>query len=130
MPPKRACIAASMPTAGSIFRIFLGGLAHKAGAIAEQQRERQAQNRYDRTLLATYSSEDQIEAAKRRRLRTLRLALQLSLKKIGIYLERLGQLEKREAELASKQGAGGEITQRFEEDKQRNRELTVAIQKN
>jgi hypothetical protein len=54
----------------------------------------------------------------------------LSLKKIGIYLERLGQLEKREAELASKQGAGGEITQRFEEDKQRNRELTVAIQKN
>jgi hypothetical protein len=118
-----------------------------------------AQERYDRMLLATYASEEQIETAKQRRLKTPQLSLELSMKKIGIHRTRLIELKQREAvltdsqkpipaslkkdikaaesdiariaeEIESKQRNLDQIAERFDEDKIRYRELTVPTTSN
>jgi hypothetical protein len=128
--------------------------AAAAEAAAERQHELLAQNRHDRMLIATYISPEQIEDAKQRRLQTPRLSLELSIKKISIYRERLIELKQLEAghiernkpipaslkadikaaesditrlagELALKQKSVDQIVKRFDEDKERYRELTV-----
>jgi hypothetical protein len=128
--------------------------AAAAKAAAEQQRELLAQKRRDRMLIAIYTSPEQIEDAKQRRLQTPRLSLELSIKKITIYRERLIELKQIEAahierkkaipasvktdikaaesditrlarELESKQTSVDQIVKRFDEDKERYRELTI-----
>lgn len=125
-----------------------------AKVAAEQKRKLLAQNRYDRTLLATYASEEQIEIAKQRRLKTPKTALEWSVRKLVIYSDRMVELKQREAKLTgsnapvpgslkediemtqsdiariekevqSKQRSIDEIVESFEQDKQRYRELTV-----
>jgi len=126
---------------------------------ADRNHERVAQERYDRMLLATYASEEQIETAKQRRLKTPQLSLELSMKKIGIHRTRLIELKQREAvltdsqkpipaslkkdikaaesdiariaeEIESKQRNLDQIAERFDEDKIRYRELTVPTTSN
>lgn len=63
----------------------------------KERRQRLARQRYDRMLLATYTSEDQIEIAKQRRLQTPRQALEWSEEKLGIYRTRLVELTISEA---------------------------------
>ncbi len=71
----------------------------RPGESIEHSRKRRAQERYDRALRATYSSEEQIEAAKQRSLQTPMLAVKWGKKKLGIYRERLAELKQREAAL-------------------------------
>jgi len=130
----------------------------KAKADAKEQRKRIEQDRHDRMLLATYASEDQIETAKQRRLKTPQLSLKLSLKKISIHRTRLIELKQREAtlterkkpipaslkkdiktaesdiariaeEIEIKQSSLDQIAGRFDKDMARYRELTVPTQK-
>jgi hypothetical protein len=130
----------------------------EAKAAAEQKRKLLAQNRHDSMLLATYASEEQIETAKQRRLKTPLLSLELSMKKIGIYRTRLIELKQREAALAdsnkpipasltkdvkaaesdiariaeeieTKKSSLDQIVGRFDDDKARYRELTVPTRK-
>lgn len=122
------------------------------GESAEQRRSRLAQERQDRALLQTYSSEDQIEAAKQRNLETPLLGVKYAKKKLAIYTERLNELREREAnlversepvpleliedidatlsdiarleyDLEAKQRRVDRIVDRFEADKERYREL-------
>ena len=126
----------------------------EAKAASEQKRKRLAQDRHDRMLLATYASEEQIETAKERRLKTPQLSLELSMKKIGIHRTRLIELKQLEAahtdrkkripaslkkdikaaefdiariaeEIEIKQSSLEQITRRFDDDKARYLELTV-----
>ena len=71
----------------------------RPGESIEQTRRRHAQERYDRALRATYTSEEQIEAAKQRSLQTPMLAVKWGKKKLGIYRDRLADLQQREATL-------------------------------
>ena len=129
-----------------------------AKTAAEKKRKLLAQDRHDRMLLATYASEEQIETAKERRLKTPQLSLELSMKKIGIHRTRLIELKQREAALTdskkpipaslkkdimtaesniarmaedieTKQRSLDQIAGRFDNDKARYRELTVPTQK-
>lgn len=133
--------------------------AAATAAAAEQKSKLLAQNRYDRTLLATYASEEQIEIAKQARLKTPKTALEWSMRKLVIYSNRMADLKEREAELTgsnasvpdllkediemtksdiariekevhSKQLSIDEIVQSFDLDKQRYRELTVPTKNN
>jgi hypothetical protein len=70
------------------------------GESIEERRLRQAEQRYDRALRATYTSTEQIEAAKQRSLQTPMLAVKWGRKKLDIYVERLMELKQREATLA------------------------------
>ena len=130
----------------------------EARAAAEKKREHLAQNRHDSMLLATYTSEEQIETAKQRRLKTPQLSLELSMKKIGIHRTRLIELKQLEAahidsnkripaslkidikaaeadiarianEIEIKQSSLEQIARRFDDDKARYLELTVPTQK-
>ena len=130
----------------------------EAKAASEQKRKRLAQDRHDRMLLATYASEEQIETAKERRLKTPQLSLELSMKKIGIHRTRLIELKQLEAahtdrkkripaslkkdikaaefdiariaeEIEIKQSSLEQITRRFDDDKARYLELTVPTQR-
>ena len=112
-----------------------------------------AQERADRALLQTYSSEEQIEAAKQRNLQTPLLGVKYVKKKIAIYTERLNELRDREKslmdqgknvpleliddidstlsdvarleyDLETKQRMVDRIVDRYEADKERYRELT------
>lgn len=130
----------------------------EAKAAAEKKRKLFEQNRHDRMLLATYASEEQIETAKQRRLKTPQLSLELSMKKIGIHRTRLIELKQLEAahtdskkripaslkkdikaaesdigriakEIEIKQSSLEQITRRFDDDKARYLELTVSTQR-
>lgn len=127
----------------------------RPGETAEQRRLRLAEERYDRTLRATYTSEEQIEAAKQRSLQTPMLAVKWGKKKLGIYRERLAELERREAaltenkrpipdvlkedivaaesdvarlerDLTTKEQSVDRIVARYEADKERYREIRPA----
>jgi hypothetical protein len=118
----------------------------------EERRKRMAQERQDRALLQTYSSEEQIEAAKQRNLQTPLLGVKYAKKKLAIYNERLNELRERESalmergenasleliedidatlsdiarleyDLETKQRLVDRIVDRFEADKERYREL-------
>lgn len=135
-----------------------GDMDARPGETNEEHRKRLAQERYDRSLRATYTSEQQIEAAKQRSLETPMLALKWGKKKLAIYLERLAELQQHEAalaengdpvpdrleedievaksdvarlqrELESKQSRVDRIVSRFDEDKKRYRELSAQFQK-
>lgn len=129
-----------------------------AKSDAENNRKLRAQKRHDSMLLATYTSEEQIETAKQRRLETPQLSLELSMKKIGIHRTRLIELKQLEAlhidrkkpipaslkkdikaaesdiariaeEIEIKQSSLEQITRRFDDDKARYLELTVPTQR-
>ncbi|UCH49638.1 MAG: DUF4124 domain-containing protein [Betaproteobacteria bacterium] len=118
----------------------------------EERQARLAQERKDRALLQSYSSEAQIEAAKQRTLKTPLLGVKYAKKKLAIYTEQLDELREREAaleaagqavplelienidatlsditklqsELDTKQRAVDRIVDRYEADKERYREL-------
>jgi len=126
--------------------------AGRPGESTEERRARMAQERADRALLQTYSSEDQIEAAKQRNLQTPLLGVKYAKKKLAIYNERLNELRERESammersetvpldliddidstlsdiarleyDLETKQRLVDRIVDRFEADKERYREL-------
>jgi hypothetical protein len=127
--------------------------AERPGESADERRARMAQERADRALLQTYSSEEQIEAAKQRNLQTPLLGVKYVKKKIAIYTERLNELRDREKslmdqgknvpleliddidstlsdvarleyDLETKQRMVDRIVDRYEADKERYRELT------
>ena len=127
--------------------------AGRPGESVEERRARMAQERADRALLQTYSSEDQIEAAKQRNLETPLLGVKYAKKKLAIYTERLNELRERERDLMdraenvpldliddidstlsdiarleydleSKQRMVDRIIDRYEADKERYRELS------
>jgi len=129
-----------------------------SGESADERKTRMAQERQDRALLQTYSSEEQIEAAKQRNLQTPLLGVKYAKKKIAIYNERLNELREREAKLVAKnepvplelieqidttlsdiarleydletkQRRVDRIVDRFEADKERYRELVQASKK-
>ncbi|UCD69303.1 MAG: DUF4124 domain-containing protein [Betaproteobacteria bacterium] len=118
----------------------------------EEREARLVQERRDRALLQTYTSEQQIETAKQRSLQRPLLGVKYAKKKLAIYTERLDQLREREAalekadqpvpldlienidatlsdiwkletELETKQRRVDRIVDRFEADKKRYREL-------
>ena len=128
------------------------------GESAEERQARIARERADRALLHTYSSEQQIEAAKQRNLQTPLLAVKYAKKKLAIYTEQLTELREREAKLVetgqpvplaliedidaalsdmaqveydleAKQRMVDRITNRYEADKERYRELVQAQKK-
>jgi hypothetical protein len=130
----------------------------RPGESVQQHRRRLARERYDRALRATYTSEEQIEAAKQRSLQTPMLAVKWGKKKLGIYLERLAELKQREEtftnsnvsvpdvliedivtaqsdvarleqNLESKQSRVDRIVSRYDADKERYRELNVRVKK-
>lgn len=76
--------------------------AAAANAEAERKRELLTQARRDRMLLATYTSEEQIENAKQGRLKTPKAALEWSVRKLVIYGNQLAELEQRVAQLTKK----------------------------
>jgi hypothetical protein len=125
-----------------------GSSQTQAGPSAKPERSRR-----DKALLATYSTEEQIESAKQRNLELPQQAvkqLESKLDKVRKDLQGLqiqaddyasqkkqipaavlddvkakqGQVAKLEEELAAKRANVAEITQRFDADKQRFRELT------
>lgn len=125
----------------------------RPGESTEERRARMAQERADRALLQTYSSEEQIEAAKQRNLQTPLLGVKYAKKKLVIYNERLNELRERESslmdrgetvpleliedidatlsdiarleyDLETKQRMVDRIVDRFEADKERFRELS------
>jgi len=127
----------------------------RPGETREERQARIAQERADRALLQTYGSEQQIEVAKQRNLQTPLLAVKYAKKKLAIYTERLTELREREAkmveagqpvplaliedidatlsdiaqveyDLESKQRLVDRITDRFEADKERYRDLVEA----
>ncbi len=61
--------------------------AVRPGETPEARQARIAQERADRALLQSYSSEQQIEAAKQRNLQTPLLAVKYAKKKLAIYTE-------------------------------------------
>ena len=73
--------------------------AARPGETTKEHRRRLAQERYDRMLRASYTSEEQIEAAKQRSLQSPILAVKWGIKKINIYRKRLDELEQHEATL-------------------------------
>lgn len=89
----------SLTRQGIVLDRIESGTGARPGESIEQTRKRRAQERYDRALRATYSSEEQIEAAKQRSLQTPMLAVKWGKKKLGIYRERLAELKQREAAL-------------------------------
>ena len=118
----------------------------------EERQARLAQQRKDRALLQTYSSEVQIEVAKQRSLETPLLGVKYAKKKLAIYTDQLNELREREAslekagttvplelienidatlsdiaqletELEAKQRRVDRIVDRFEADKERYRHL-------
>ncbi len=122
------------------------------GETPEERQARLAQQRKDRALLQTYSSEAQIEAAKQRSLETPLLGVKYAKKKLAIYTDQLNELREREAslekagktaplelienidatlsdiaqletELEAKQRRVDRIVDRFEADKERYRQL-------
>ena len=124
------------------------------GESADERQKRIARERSDRALLQTYSSEEQIEAAKQANLQTPLLAVKYAKKKLAIYNERLDELRAREekmmkagqtvpldlienidatvsdisqleAELEIKQRRVDRIVERFEVEKERYRKLTA-----
>ena len=124
----------------------------RPGESVDERRARMAQERADRALLQTYSSEEQIEAAKQRNLQTPLLGVKYAKKKLAIYNERLNELRERESammergetvpleliddidstlsdiarleyDLETKQRMVDRIVDRFEADKERYREL-------
>lgn len=124
------------------------------GETADERQKRIAKQRSDRALLQTYSSEEQIEAAKQANLQTPLLAVKYAKKKLAIYNERLDELRAREetmmkagqtvpldlienidatvsdisqleAELEIKQRRVDRIVERFEVEKERYRKLTA-----
>jgi len=129
--------------------------ALRPGESPEERQARLAQQRQDRALMQTYSSEQQIEAAKKRSLETPLLAVKYARKKLAIYTDRLSELRNREVkysidgkeaplslieeidetlsdiarleyELESKQRSVERVIDRFEADKERYRELLEA----
>lgn len=129
--------------------------ALRPGESPEERQARLAQQRQDRALMQTYSSEQQIEAAKKRSLETPLLAVKYAKKKLAIYTDRLSELRNREVkysidgkeaplslieeidetlsdiarleyELESKQRSVERVIDRFEADKERYRELLEA----
>lgn len=128
--------------------------AARPGETTKEHRRRLARERYDRMLRASYTSEEEIEAAKQRSLQSPILAVKWGIKKINIYRGRLDELEQHEAtltdssvpvpdslkkdietaksdvtrverELESKQSRVDRIASRFEADKDRYRELSA-----
>jgi hypothetical protein len=126
--------------------------AARPGESEDARRERIARQRQDRALLQTYSSEQQIEAAKQRNLQTPLLGVKYAKKKLAIYNERLTELRDQEArlieegkpvpleliedidatlsdvarleyDLETKQRRVDRIVDRFDADKERYREL-------
>jgi len=126
--------------------------AGRPGEAMEERQARMAQERADRALLQTYSSEVQIEEAKQRNLQTPLLGVKYAKKKLAIYSERLNELREREKglmergenvpleliddidstlsdiarleyDLERKQRMVDRIVDRFEADKERYREL-------
>lgn len=124
----------------------------RPGESSEERRARMAQERADRALLQTYSSEEQIEEAKQRTLQTPLLGVKYAKKKLAIYNERLNELRERESammersetvpleliddidttlsdiarleyDLETKQRMVDRIVDRYEADKERYREL-------
>ncbi len=118
----------------------------------EERQARLAQERRDRALLQSYTSEQQIEVAKQRSLKTPLLGVKYAKKKLTIYTEQLNELREREAaleqagqpvplelienidatlsdisqletELETKQRRVDRIVDRYEADKERYREL-------
>jgi hypothetical protein len=122
------------------------------GETPKEREARLAQERRDRALLQSYSSEAQIDAAKQRSLQTPLLGVKYAKKKLAIYTDQLNELREREAaleaagqavplelienidatlsditqlqsELEVKQRAVDRIVDRYEADKERYREL-------
>lgn len=122
------------------------------GETAKEREARLAQERKDRALLQSYTSEQQIEVAKQRSLKTPLLGVKYAKKKLTIYTEQLNELREREAaleqagqpvplelienidatlsdisqletELETKQRRVDRIVDRYEADKERYREL-------
>jgi len=129
--------------------------ALRPGETQEERQERLAQQRLDRALLQTYSSEQQIEEAKKRSLENPLLAVKYAKKKLAIYTDRLSELRGREVqysidgkepplslieeidatlsdiarleyELETKQRSVERVIDRFEADKERYRALVEA----
>ena len=126
---------------------------------SEEREARLAQERKDRALLQSYSSEAQIEEAKQRSLKTPLLGVKYAKKKLAIYTDQLNELRERETaleaagqpvplelienidatlsdisqletELDTKQRRVDRIVDRFEADKERYRELMARRDKN
>lgn len=127
--------------------------AARANESPEERRRRLAQERSDRALMQTYTSEDQIEAAKQNSLKMPLLGVKYAKKKLAIYNERLVELRDREEQMTNtgervplsliesidatlsdiarvetdleiKQRTVDRIVERYEAEKQRYRELT------
>lgn len=129
------------------------------GETAKEREARLAQERKDRALLQSYTSEQQIEVAKQRSLKTPLLGVKYAKKKLAIYTDQLNELREREAaleqagqpvpldlienidatlsdisqletELETKQRRVDRIVDRYEADKERYRELMARKDKN
>lgn len=132
--------------------------ALRPGETQEERQERLAQQRQDRALLQTYSSEQQIEEAKKRSLENPLLAVKYAKKKLAIYTDRLSELRSKEVEysvegknaplslieeidatlsdiarleyeLETKQRGVDRVIDRYEAEKERYRQLVEAYDK-